>query len=386
MRFTLTDELSERLRSLARERSVSLYTVILALLKLTLHRFSGETDIKVGAPIANRHKTELQGLIGYLINVVVLRTQIDPTGNFERLLDEVNATLIDAQLHQDVPFDQLVEALQLERQPGVHPLFQVKCTQQEMWQAERHVAGLTVQAEQVFTGIAHFDLSLDFCDEPEGIAGLFAYSAELFDATTIERFCQAFRFLAEQVVADPRSHTAMLSLPEPISVLEGNQSEILTQDIPTLLSKVVAAHADELAVNDGQYRYTYASLDAQAQSLAQALIAKGVGSEVRVAIHAERSCEYVLGILAVIKAGGAFVPLDPQLPSERLAYQLADSDARLMLSCTACDWSGDVPVMELAFADDIPSAVEHKLPDIHSQQTAYVIYTSGSTGKPKGWR
>ncbi|MCA8863807.1 MULTISPECIES: non-ribosomal peptide synthetase [unclassified Halomonas] len=384
LRFTLTDELSERLRSLARERSVSLYTVILALLKLTLHRFSGETDIKVGAPIANRHKTELQGLIGYLINVVVLRTQIDPTGNFERLLDEVNATLIDAQLHQDVPFDQLVEALQLERQPGVHPLFQVKCTQQEMWQAERHVAGLTVQAEQVFTGIAHFDLSLDFCDEPEGIAGLFAYSAELFDATTIERFCQAFRFLAEQVVADPRSHTAMLSLPEPISVLEGNQSEILTQDIPTLLSKVVAAHADELAVNDGQYRYTYASLDAQAQSLAQALIAKGVGSEVRVAIHAERSCEYVLGILAVIKAGGAFVPLDPQLPSERLAYQLADSDARLMLSCTACDWSGDVPVMELAFADDIPSAVEHKLPDIHSQQTAYVIYTSGSTGKPKG--
>ncbi|CAM0555622.1 amino acid adenylation domain-containing protein [Halomonas titanicae] len=384
LRFTLPGELSEQLRSLARERNVSLYAVILALLKQTLYRFSGETDIKVGAPIANRHKAELQGLIGYLINVVVLRTQIDPTGNFERLLDEVSATLIDAQLHQDVPFDQVVEALQLERQPGVHPLFQVKCTQQEMWQAERHVAGLAIQAEQVFTGIAHFDLSLDFCDEPEGIAGLFAYSAELFDATTIERFCQAFRFLAEQVVADPRSHTAMLPLPEPISVLEGNQSEILTQDIPTLLSKVVAAHADELAVNDGRYRYTYASLDAQAQSLAQALIAKGVGSEVRVAIHAERSCEYVLGILAVLKAGGAFVPLDPQLPSDRLAYQLADSGARLLLSSTPCGWSDDIPVMELAFADDIPSAVEHKLPDIHPQQTAYVIYTSGSTGKPKG--
>lgn len=384
LRFTLTGELSEQLRSLARERSVSLYAVILALLKLTLHRFSGETDIKVGAPIANRHKAELQGLIGYLINVVVLRTQIDPTENFERLLDEVSATLLDAQLHQDVPFDQVVEALQLERQPGVHPLFQVKCTQQEMWQAERHVAGLAIQAEQVFTGIAHFDLSLDFCDEPEGIAGLFAYSAELFDATTIERFCQAFRFLAEQVVADPRSHTAMLSLPEPISVLEGNQSEILTQDIPTLLSKAVATDADELAVDDGQCRYTYASLDAQAQRLAQALIAEGIGPEVRVAIHAERSCEYVLGILAVLKAGGAFVPLDPQLPKERLAYQLADSGARLMLSSTACDWNADVPVMALAFADEIPAAVKHEPPIIHPQQTAYVIYTSGSTGKPKG--
>ncbi|MGO3669777.1 MAG: amino acid adenylation domain-containing protein [Vreelandella alkaliphila] len=384
LRFTLTGELSEQLRSLARERSVSLYAVILALLKLTLHRFSGETDIKLGAPIANRHKAELQGLIGYLINVVVLRTQIDPTENFERLLDEVSATLLDAQLHQDVPFDQVVEALQLERQPGVHPLFQVKCTQQEMWQAERHVAGLAIQAEQVFTGIAHFDLSLDFCDEPEGIAGLFAYSAELFDATTIERFCQAFRFLAEQVVADPRSHTAMLSLPEPISVLEGNQSEILTQDIPTLLSKAVATDADELAVDDGQYRYTYASLDAQAQRLAQALIAEGIGPEVRVAIHAERSCEYVLGILAVLKAGGAFVPLDPQLPKERLAYQLADSGARLMLSSTACDWNADVPVMALAFADEIPAAVKHEPPIIHPQQTAYVIYTSGSTGKPKG--
>ncbi|MGP9766972.1 amino acid adenylation domain-containing protein [Halomonas sp. AOP13-D3-9] len=384
LRFTLTDELSERLRSLARERSVSLYAVILALLKLTLHRFSGETDIKVGAPIASRHKAELQGLIGYLINVVVLRTQVDPTTNFERLLAEVNATLIDAQLHQDVPFDQLVEALQLERQPGVHPLFQVKCTQQEMWQADRHVAGLTVQAEQVFTGIAHFDLSLDFCDEPEGIAGLFAYSAELFDAATIERFCQAFRCLAEQVVADPQSQTEMLALPEPISVLEGNQSEFLAQDIPTLLSKAVAANAEALAVDDRQYRYTYAILDAQVQRLSQALVAQGVGPEVRVAIHAERSCEYVLGILAVLKAGGAFVPLDPQLPTERLAYQLADSGARLMLSCTACDWSGDVPVMALAFAEDIPASVEHERPVIHPQQTAYVIYTSGSTGKPKG--
>ena len=384
LRFTLPRELSEQLRSISRERSVSLYAVILALLKLTLHRFSGETDIKVGAPIANRHKAELQGLIGYLINVVVLRTQVDPTENFERLLDEVNATLIDAQLHQEVPFDQLVEALQLERQPGVHPLFQVKCTQQEMWQAERHVAGLTVQAEQVFTGIAHFDLSLDFCDEPEGIAGLFAYSAELLDAATIERFCQAFRCLAEQVVADPQPQTEILSLPEPISVLEGNPSEFLAQDIPTLLSKAVAANADELAINDGQYRYTYASLNAQAQRLAQVLIAKGVGPEVRIAIHAERSCEYVLGILAVLKAGGAFVPLDPQLPSERLAYQLADSGARLLLSSTACDWSGGVPLMALAFADDIPASVEHELPIIHPQQTAYVIYTSGSTGKPKG--
>ncbi|PAU75282.1 non-ribosomal peptide synthetase [Halomonas salipaludis] len=384
LRFAFSPEISEQLRRLARERNVSLYAVILALLKLTLYRFSGETDIKVGAPIANRRKPELQGLIGYLINVVVLRTQVDPTANFERLLAEVNATLIDAQLHQDVPFDQVVEALQLERQPGVHPLFQVKCTQQEMWQAERHVAGLTVQAEQVFTGIAHFDLSLDFCDEPEGIAGLFAYSAELFDAATIERFCHAFRCLAEQVVADPQSQTEMLALPEPISVLEGNQSEFLAQDIPTLLSKAVAAHADELAVDDGQYRYTYASLDAQAQRLAQALIAKGVGSEVRVAIHAERSCEYVLGILAVLKAGGAFVPLDPQLPSERLAYQLADSGARLMLSSTACDWNGDVPVMALAFTDDKPASIGPELPVIHPQQTAYVIYTSGSTGKPKG--
>ncbi|OAL58024.1 non-ribosomal peptide synthetase [Halomonas sp. ALS9] len=384
LRFTLPHELSEQLRSLSRERSVSLYAVILALLKLTLHRFSGETDIKVGAPIANRHKAELQGLIGYLINVVVLRTQVDPTANFERLLAEVNATLIDAQLHQDVAFDQLVEALQLERQPGVHPLFQVKCTQQEMWQADRHVAGLTVQAEQVFTGIAHFDLSLDFCDEPEGIAGLFAYSAELFDAATIERFCQAFRCLAEQVVADPQSQTEMLALPEPISVLEGNQSEFLAQDIPTLLSKAVPANAEALAVDDGQYRYNYASLDAQAQRLAQALISQGVGPEVRVAIHAERSCEYVLGILAVLKAGGAFVPLDPQLPSERLAYQLADSGARLMLSSTACDWNADVPVIELAFADDSPASVEHELPVIHPHQTAYVIYTSGSTGKPKG--
>ncbi|PKH63783.1 non-ribosomal peptide synthetase [Halomonas sp. Choline-3u-9] len=380
----LSQEVSHGIHQLAREHGASLYMVMLSLLKLTLHRFSGQSDIRIGSPSANRNKAETHGLIGYLLNIQVLRTLLEPTKGFTSLLGAVKETVLDAQDYQDIPFDTLVEALQPERQPGVHPLFQVKCTQQKELEREKAVGDLKVYLEGLSGGDAHFDLSFDFTDTTDGIRCVFAYAAALFDETTVKRFAEALQSLAEQVLKTPSTPLALLEIPAPTSVLEGNTTTFTSGSVIELWDRAVE-HSQQLAMQDEpDNAATYASLDAQAQRLAAELMAQGVGPEVRVAIHAERSCEYVLGILAVLKAGGAFVPLDPQLPTERLAYQLTDSGARLMLSSMACDWSGDVPVMELAFADDIPSAVEHKLPDIHPQQTAYVIYTSGSTGKPKG--
>ena len=381
----LSREVSHGIHQLAREHGASLYMVMLSLLKLTLHRFSGQSDIRIGSPSANRNKAETHGLIGYLLNIQVLRTLLEPTKGFTSLLGAVKETVLDAQDYQDIPFDTLVEALQPERQPGVHPLFQVKCTQQKELEREKTVGDLKVHLEGLSGGDAHFDLSFDFTDTPDGIRCVFAYARALFDAQTIKRLAGALQSLAEQVLKEPNAPLASLEIPAPTSVLAGKPTTLPSECVIQLWNRAVEEHSQQLAIQDEpDNAVTYASLDAQAQSLAQALIAKGVGSEVRVAIHAERSCEYVLGILAVLKAGGAFVPLDPQLPSERLAYQLADSGARLMLSSTACDWNGDVPVMELAFADDISAAVEHEPPVIHPQQIAYVIYTSGSTGKPKG--
>ncbi|MDQ7727806.1 non-ribosomal peptide synthetase [Halomonas sp. SpR8] len=381
----LSREVSHGIHQLAREHGASLYMVMLSLLKLTLHRFSGQSDIRIGSPSANRNKAETHGLIGYLLNVQVLRTLLEPTKGFISLLGAVKETVLDAQDYQDIPFDTLVEAVQPGRQPGVHPLFQVKCTQQKELEREKTVGDLKVHLEELSGGDAHFDLSFDFTDSSDGIRCVFAYATALFDEQTIKRLAGALQSLAEQVLKEPNAPLASLEIPAPTSVLEGKSTAYPSESVIQLWDRAVEEHSQQLAMQDEpDHGVTYASLDARAQRLAQALIAEGVGPEVRVAIHAERSCEYVLGILAVLKAGGAFVPLDPQLPTERLAYQLADSGARLLLSCTACDWSGDVPVMELAFADYIPAAVEHELPIIHPQQTAYVIYTSGSTGKPKG--
>ncbi|MDQ7733304.1 amino acid adenylation domain-containing protein [Halomonas sp. SpR1] len=381
----LSRDVSSGLRQLAREHGASLYMVMLSLLKLTLHRFSGQSDIRVGSPSANRNRAETHGLIGYLLNVQVLRTLLEPTKGFTSLLDAVKEAVLDAQDYQDIPFDTLVEALQPERQPSVHPLFQVKCTQQNELEREKSVGDLKVYLEGLSGGDAHFDLSFDFTDNTDGIRCVFAYATALFDEQTIKRLAEALQSLAEQVLKEPNTSLASLEIPAPTSALEGKPTAFSYGSVTKLWDQAVEEHSQQLAMQDApDHGITYASLDAQAQRLARALIAKGVGPEVRVAIHAERSCEYILGILAVLKAGGAFVPLDPQLPTERLAYQLADSGARLLLSSTACDWSDDVPVMALAFADDIPASVEHELPVIHPQQTAYVIYTSGSTGKPKG--
>ena len=383
--FQLSREVSHGIHQLAREYGASLYMVMLSLLKLTLHRFSGQSDIRIGSPSANRNKAETHGLIGYLLNVQVLRTLLEPTKGFASLLGAVKETVLDAQDCQDIPFDTLVEALQPERQPSVHPLFQVKCTQQKELEREKTVSGLTVHLKELSGGDAHFDLSFDFTDTTDGIRCVFAYAAALFDETTVKRFAEALQSLAEQVLKTPSTPLALLEIPAPTSVLEGNTTTFTSGSVIELWDRAVEEHSQQLAMQDEpDNAATYASLDAQAQRLAAELMAQGVGPEVRVAIHAERSCEYVLGILAVLKAGGAFVPLDPQLPTERLAYQLTDSGARLMLSSTPCGWSDDIPVMELAFIDDIPAAVEHELPVIHPQQTAYVIYTSGSTGKPKG--
>ncbi|WP_349617067.1 amino acid adenylation domain-containing protein [Azotobacter salinestris] len=380
--FRLPAALSDGLRTLARTQNASLFMVMLALLKLTLYRFGGQSDLRVGAPIANRQRTETRGLIGYLTNVQVLRTRLEPTGSFLGLLAAVRETVLDAQAHPDLPFDLLVEALQPERQAGLHPLFQVKCTQQDALPATRSVAGLEVGVEGLSGGHAHFDLSLDFTDQPRGIQAVLAYAAALFDASTVARFAQTFQVLAEQVVARPDGRLAELALPGPLAELHGPRTRFPRADVLELWMDAVARAPQGVAVRSEERCFTYAELDAHAGRLAARLIAEGAGPETRVGIHAERSCEFVLGVLAALKAGAAYVPLDPQLPAERLAYQLADSGVRWLLAAREPAWQPAVPVLELDFQAATGAPVA--LPGPHPQQAAYVIYTSGSTGQPKG--
>ncbi|WP_460427467.1 condensation domain-containing protein, partial [Azotobacter armeniacus] len=380
--FRLSAELSESLRGLARRHGASLFMLMLALLKFLLYRISGQSDVRVGVPIANRQKAETHALIGYLLNMQVLRSRVDARRGFIDFLTQVRDTVLDAQAHPDLPFDLLVEALQPERQPGLHPLFQVKCTQQDELPATRSVAGLEVRVEGLSAGQAHFDLSLDFTDRPQGIQVVLAYAAELFDEPTIVRFAQAFEVLAEQVIAQPEGRLAALALPGPLAELQGPRTLFPRADVIELWADAVARAPQGVAVRCEDRCFTYAELDAHAERLAARLSVEGAGPEARVGIHAERSCEFVLGVLAALKAGVAYVPLDPQLPAERLAYQLADSGAQWLLAAQAPAWQPEVPVLALDFCStDAPSV---DLPRPHSQQAAYVIYTSGSTGQPKG--
>ena len=390
LEFTLPAALATRVRALGRAHGASLFMVMLALLKLVLYRFSGTRELRVGTPVANRQKAETHGLIGYFLNLLVLRTHIDPAQDFGALLAQVREAVLGAQAHQDLPFHLLVEALQPARQPDVHPLFQVKCTQQEDASAARHIAGLEIAMQAVSSGQAHFDLSLDFTDRQDGIDCVLIYAHELFDEAVVRDMAGAFQDLARQVtgaISDRQPRLGELSLPGRVSESAGPVQAFGADSVLELWSRAVQAHPDGTAVRDAGSALGYAQLDRQSDQLARALVARGVGADVRVALHAERSCAFVLGLLAVLKAGGTYVPLDPGLPAQRLAWQLRDSGAVLMLCQQAPAWDAGVPLLSLdPNACQEPCIAGQALPAAppHSAQGAYVIYTSGSTGQPKG--
>lgn len=382
--FSLPGAVSAGLRALARMHGASLYMAMAAVLKLVLYRFTGQADLRVGSPIADRQRADTHGVVGYLTNMLVLRSRLDATQGFDRLLAQVREAVLGAQSHQDIPFDALVEALQPERRAGVHPLFQVKCTEQAALPATRSFAGIEMRLEELSGGRAHFDLSLDFTDRTYAIECVFVYAAARFDEARIASLAEAFYTLAAQAVAAPQVPLAELKLSGALSVLQGARTDAGGRDALTLWSAGVRRSPQTPAVCDEERTYSYARLDAEADRLAALLAEQGVGPEVRVGVHAERSCEFVLGMLAVFKAGGVFVPLDPALPADRLCYQLADSGVKLLLSAKPCSWATSTPVLDLAYMHAVTSSSRFTEVAPRPDQAAYVIYTSGSTGRPKG--
>jgi amino acid adenylation domain-containing protein/non-ribosomal peptide synthase protein (TIGR01720 family) len=383
--------LSGRLRALARDRKASLYMVMQALLAWCLQRYTGQDDIRIGSPVANRSRIESHGLVAYLSNVLVLRNRVDQTRGFDNLLDAVRATVLEAHAHPDVPFDQLVKDLQPERQPGVHPLFQVKCTEQDAAPLPATMGGVAIALTELRGGASHFDLSLDFTDLPDGIALDFGYAGDLFEAATIERIASTFALLAEAAVAHPAlplaevaEAAALACGPEGPGLAAARLPDAVSS-VLALWSAQVAAASDTGAVRCEDTEYSYRQLDSASDLLARRLLDQGVRPESRVAIHAGRGCEFVLGMLAVLKAGGCYVPLDPALPPERLQYQLEDSGASVLLSREDVPWSAAIPRLALDFSLAGAPAQPWQAPGApHPEQAAYVIYTSGSTGKPKG--
>ncbi len=409
--FTFPKRLSEGIKTLAQQQGGTLFMVLLAAFQTLLHRYTGQDDICVGTPIANRNRAEIEGLIGFFVNTLVMRADFSGDPCFRELLKQVREMALGAYAHQDLPFEKLVDALQPERDMSHTPLFQVMFVLQNAPTQVLELQGLTLSPMRLDTGVATFDLTLTVEEEADGLDCAFEYNTDLFDATTIVRMTGHFQTLLEGIVANPDQRISMLPL-----LTEAERQQVLVEwnttaaDLPAdrcvhhLFEAQVERSPDAVAVNlpatdaHSAQRLTYRELDRRANQLAHHLSKLGVGPETLVGICVERSLDMVVGLLGILKAGGAYVPLDPAYPPERLAFMLQDSahtefgmPVLLMHSRLRATLSSSLPAsaLQVVCLDTEGEAIAQESDanldsGVTPHNLAYVIYTSGSTGQPKG--
>ncbi len=387
--------LADGLRQLARAEGCSLFMLLLASFQLLLQRYSGQTDICIGVPSANRNRPETENLLGFFVNTLVLRSRLDSAVSSRALLQQVKRTLQDAQAHQDLPFEELVEVLRPQRSLSHSPLFQVMFNHQsDTSSSEIPLTGLQIEALGGQRHTANFDLVLDCVEQGQGLHARFTYACDLFDTSTVERLFAHWQNLLQSMVARPELALAelnMLTRDERELLLHTWNAAGLNQPaeqrcVHQLIERQAELRPDVEALRVGEQCLTYGQLNAWANRLAAQLREYGVGPEVRVGIAIERSLAMTVSLLAVLKAGGAYVPLDPAHPPERLAYMVEDSGIALLL--TQATLLEQLPVQRLLVTADGADLHGYSADNgnyrVRAENLAYLIYTSGSTGKPKG--
>ncbi|VVP89727.1 non-ribosomal peptide synthase/polyketide synthase [Pseudomonas fluorescens] len=398
--IALSAELAAGLKHVAQRENVTLFALLLASFQTLLHRYSGQADIRVGVPVANRNRVETEGLIGFFVNTQVLKAEFDSQQTFRSLLQQVKRTVLDAQAHQDLPFEQLVDALQPERSLSHSPLFQVlhnHQSQARQGSGATRLPQITIEGLNWTSHTAQFDLTLDTFESADNVWAELTYATDLFDATTLQRLAQHWTNLLHSIVADCTLRIAELPLHDNVerqaTLLQWNP---VVADFPSdaCLHQLIEAQAERapqaVAVTCAEQTLSYGELNSRANQLAHKLIASGVGPDVRVGLAVERSLEMLVGLLAILKAGGAYVPLDPSYPQDRLSYMIGDSGIELLLTQRHLLERLPVPdcVRSLmldqehdgleSYSDNNPQVC------MSADNLAYVIYTSGSTGQPKG--
>jgi amino acid adenylation domain-containing protein/natural product biosynthesis luciferase-like monooxygenase protein len=389
--LVLDAALTRDLRALARRHGATLYTTVLAGWAILLARLSGQPEVVIGTPAANRGRGELAGLIGFFVNTLALRIA---TGErtVEGLIAHVAEQALAAQDHQDLPFEQVVELLRPARSLAYSPVFQAMFSWTNLPAPTQTWPGLAVAP---MSGLpyqpAKLDLSLALEDTGEVIAGGLEYAARLFERGTVERFADELRTVLAAMAADDGARVdqlAVLPAAERARLLvEWNATAAAAPDadIHALIAAQATRTPDAIALVQGDAALTYATLDAAANQLAHHLRALGVGPDTRVAVCASRTPQLVVALLAVLKAGAAYVPMDPTYPAERLAYMLADSAPTALIADDADGpWPAGVPIVALDHADWVDQPATPPTVAAAPASLAYVIYTSGSTGAPKG--
>jgi amino acid adenylation domain-containing protein len=394
--FTIPHAVVAPLLELGRAEQATLFMTLLAAFKVLLQRCSGQDQIVVGSPIANRTRPELEGLIGPFANTLALRTDLSGEPTFRDLLRRVRETALGAYAHQDLPFERIVEELQPERHLGYSPVFQVLFVLQNAPTAA--IGDAPPEQDQflaVSTGTAKFDLTLILTETRRGISAALEYDVHLFDPATAERLISRYQTLLAGAAADPDTPIRKLPLladDELEEVTHGlNRTRAAWDDrcVHQLFESQVERTPEAVAVEYAGTTLTYRQLDRRANQLARLLRQMGVGPEVRVGSFMERSLEVVVALVAILKAGGVYTPLDPSYPQERLAFMAEDSRVRVILTCEPLAAAlPPVEVPKILLDRETARFAEQDSADLENlttpQNLAYVMYTSGSTGRPKG--
>ncbi|MFN6154288.1 MAG: non-ribosomal peptide synthetase, partial [Dolichospermum sp.] len=392
--------LTQKLKRLSQESGTTLFMTLLAVFALLLSRYSNQNDIVVGSAIANRNRQEIEPLIGFFVNTLALRTNLQGNPSFRELLQRVKQVTLDAYDHQDLPFEKLIDELGLERSLAHHPLFQVAFGLQSGTPEKIELPGLTLTRFEWENTTTFFDLSLIFRETPQGLTGEWEYATDLFADATIQRMKEHFAVLLKQITDNPHQSINNLSLLtedeiQQLQTWNHSQTEY-PQDktLVDLFAEKVIKNPDNLAVVFESENLTYQQLNEKADQLADYLIENYLMQpDTLIGISVERSLEMIIGVLGILKAGGAYVPIDPNYPSERIRFMLEDSGISVLL--TQSFLVDKLPLdslenpVEVVYLDDSSrqdAETQRKITknQVKPDNLAYVIYTSGSTGKPKG--
>jgi amino acid adenylation domain-containing protein len=417
--FDFASTLIQAVRKYSEVEGVTPFMVYLCAFLILLYRYTGRDDLVVGTPVAGRNRSEVEGLVGCLINTLVLRVGLEGNPRLGELVKRVREVTLNAQAYQELPFEKLVEALQPERHLSHSPLFQVMFVFNNAQEATLNLPGLTVNSLETESATSKFDLSWTVDDAGERVTGTVTYDTDLFEAESILRWLGHYQIILETLTANPAlrvSDLSCLTATEQHQLLvEWNQTHVeypRSQGLSQLVEAQAARSPEAIALvfpdGDGSFQITYEHLNAKANQLAYYLRSLGVGPDRRVGVCLERSGEMVVALLAVLKAGGAYVPLDPAYPVERLAFLLDDSQAPVLLThshllerLAGMGSGGRVarehtsPFLTLCLDTEwetinqqssIPTGLSVSNPQftISPDNLAYIIYTSGSTGQPKG--
>ncbi len=408
--FTVPDPLANDIRYLSQQAGTTLFMTLLAAFSTLLYRYTNQPDIPLGTPIANRSRSELSNLIGFFVNTLLLRLDLAKNPTFLELLARVRQTTLDSYTHQDLPFDQLVEIIQPERDPSRSPLFQIMFSLQNTPPLQAlNLRDVSTDLLPIDPGISQFDLSLEMIEETEGLTGIFEYNTDLFEAATIERMAGHFQTLLTNIIVDPGQRVSQINLltaSERQKLLEWNNlpstfSMTCVQDLfehrvqqaPDAVAVILPSDQSQPLTHLNCKSLTYRALNEQANQLAHYLHNLGVGLGVMVGLFVDRSLEMVIGLMGILKAGAAYVPLDTAYPPDRLTFMLSDTNMPVVV--TQSYLSPLLPLddshQELAVVcidTDWPEiALYPQTSPLHratSESLAYVMYTSGSTGRPKG--